>query len=306
MDNSFYLVSVFSILLLVFNEGQVYRRKDIHDMYGGNRQSGISPSAKTPYIFIFTGSSGEQYGYKDEWLNEDVFSYTGEGQSGDMQFTKGNLALRDHLSLDKRVFLFEYIAKGTVKFISELNFLDCDFFETHDTFGEMRIGIKFFFKRVGEARYLIPEELKMKKIAIEPNEAYSGLKKPNSTERKGLVTSRVGQGAYRKSILHRWSYQCAATGYNDTRILIASHIQPWKDSSDSERLDVDNGILLSPDFDALFDRHLISFEPSGKIILGSALERHALGSLGITGKEKIDNLTEGNKHYLSLHNQYIT
>ncbi|MEQ8712304.1 MAG: hypothetical protein RIC80_04770, partial [Cyclobacteriaceae bacterium] len=143
----------------MFNEGQVYRRKDIHDMYGGNRQSGISPSAKTRYIFIFTGSSGAQHGYKDEWLNEGVFSYTGEGQSGDMEFTKGNLALRDHLSTGKRVFLFKYIVKGTVKFINELSFLDCDFFETHDTSGELRTGIKFFFKKVGETKPLLSVEL---------------------------------------------------------------------------------------------------------------------------------------------------
>ena len=296
--------SVFSILLEMFNESQIYRRRDIHDLYGGNRQSGISPSAKAPYIFIFTGSSGQRHGYKDEWLNEDVFSYTGEGQTGNMQFTKGNLALRDHLTTGKRVFLFEYVAKGLVKFISELSFLDCDFFETHDAKGNLRTGIKFFFKRVGDSKYLIPEELFKPKIFEDPEEFYI-LKKTNTTERRGLVTSRVGQGAYRKSILHRWSYQCAVTEYNDTRILIASHIHPWKDSTDEQRLDVDNGILLSPDYDALFDKHLIGFELSGKIILNSKIKKNSLQSLGITGKERINNLTEGNKHYLYLHSQQV-
>ncbi len=288
----------------MFVEGQIYRRKDIHDLYGGNRQSGICPSAKMPYIFIFTGSSGEQHGYKDEWLNEDVFSYTGEGQIGDMQFTKGNLALRDHLITSKRVFLFEYIAKGTIKFVSELSFLDCDYFETHDTAGDVRIGIKFFFRRVGDSKYVIPNELKTSKSLSEPYELYSS-QKPNSTERQGLITSRVGQGAYRKSILHRWSYKCAATGYSDIRVLIASHILPWKEAKDEQRLDVDNGILLSPDYDALFDKHLISFDSSGKIIIGSNTSLNSLKSLGITGKEKISNLTDGNKNYLILHNQQV-
>lgn len=288
----------------MFVEGQIYRRGDIHDLYGGNRQSGICPSAKMPYIFIFTGSSGEQHGYKDEWLNEDVFSYTGEGQIGDMRFTKGNLALRDHLSTSKKVFLFQYIAKGTVEFISELSFLDSDYFETHDTAGDIRNGIKFFFKRVGESKYLIPNELKLSNNARDHKESYQ-IQIPNSTERKGLVTSRVGQGAYRKSILHRWAYRCAASGFNDTRILIASHILPWKESVDEQRLDVDNGILLSPDYDALFDKHLISFETSGKIILSSHFSSDSLKTLGITGKEKIKGLTVGNKEYLNHHNQHI-
>ncbi|MEQ8925761.1 MAG: HNH endonuclease [Fulvivirga sp.] len=289
----------------MFNAGQVYRRRDIHQMYGGNWQSGISSSAKTPYIFIFTGASGEQYGYKDEWLNEDVFSYTGEGQSGDMQFTKGNLALREHLSTGKRVFLFEYVAQGRVKYVSELSFIDCDYFETLDLTGDSRIGIKFFFNRVGESKYTIPDELKSSNLVADPREAYVKIKQPNSTERSGLVTSRVGQGAYRKSILHRWSYKCAASGYNDTRILIASHIQPWKDSNDQERLDVDNGILLSPDYDALFDKHLISFDQAGKIILSSELTKTPIETLGITGKERIDSLNAGNKRYLENHSQLI-
>lgn len=265
----------------MFVAEQIYRRKDIHDLYGGNRQSGICPSAKMPYIFIFTGSSGRQHGYKDEWLNEDVFSYSGEGQIGDMQFTKGNLALRDHLDTSKRVFLFEYIAKGAVKFVDELSFLDCDYFVTHDSAGNDRNGIKFFFKRVGDSKYLIPDELNLSKSFGETKTDYR-IQMPNSTERKGLVTSRVGQGAYRKSIMHRWAYQCAASGFNDTRILIASHILPWKESKNEQRLDVDNGILLSPDYDALFDKHLISFESSGKIILGSELSHDSLKSLGVT------------------------
>jgi 5-methylcytosine-specific restriction protein A len=49
----------------------------IHDEYGGNRQGGIAPSAKAPYIFIFSGKSGAQYGYKDGWDNQNIFSYTG-------------------------------------------------------------------------------------------------------------------------------------------------------------------------------------------------------------------------------------
>jgi 5-methylcytosine-specific restriction enzyme A len=96
---------------LPFIPDQVYhRRTDIHALYGGNWQSGISNSASNPYIFIFTGRSGHQHGYLDGWDNPNVFSYTGEGQIGDMEFTKGNLALRDHQKNGKRVFLFEQAA----------------------------------------------------------------------------------------------------------------------------------------------------------------------------------------------------
>lgn len=285
----------------MFIEGHIYKRSVIHDKYGGNRQSGISPSAQSPNIFIFSGSSGSQYGYKDEWLNEEVFSYTGEGQEGDMSFTKGNLALRDSLKNGKQVFLFEYVAKGMVKYVSELKFLDCDYFHTLDVTGTTRIGIKFFFKRQFKDVYVIPDELQYSTSLLDAQEDYKK-KFPNVTQREGLVTSRVGQGAYRKSILHRWKYKCAVTDYNDPKVLIASHILPWKDSNDQQRLDVDNGILLSPDYDALFDKHLISFDSSsGNIILNSKLSLESVKSLGIKESDRISNISEGNRHYLDMH-----
>lgn len=66
---------------------------------------------KIPYIFIFSGKSGKQNGYEDGWDNPKVFTYTGEGQSGDMEFTKGKLALKDHINNGKRVYLSTEIQK---------------------------------------------------------------------------------------------------------------------------------------------------------------------------------------------------
>ncbi len=124
---------------------------------------------------------------------------------------------------------------------------------------------------------------------------------PNLTTREGLVTSRVGQGEYRQRILKRWKYKCAVIGTSIKEILIASHIVPWKESNDQERLDVDNGLLLSPTYDALFDRNLISFDEDGKIVLSDSMEKVEFYKLGITGTEKINNLSTGNKKYLKRH-----
>jgi hypothetical protein len=268
-------------------------------MYGGNWQSGICPSSTYPYIFIFSGKSGKQHGYEDGWDNPNVFTYTGEGQSGDMNFTRGNLALKDHLKNGKRVFLFQSESSGYVKFISELSFYDVDYFETKDTNGLTRIGIKFFFARKGAYIPVQPTLFDQPSLVAEPQSVYEKI--PNETERKGLVTSRVGQGAYRKRIIHRWEYKCAVNGFDKLNILIASHIVPWADSNDMERLDVDNGLLLSPNYDALFDRHLISFENSGKIILSDSIEEQAYQRIGVTGDEKIQNLSQFNFNYLERH-----
>ena len=276
------------------------RRQEIHALYGGNWQSGICPCANYPYIFIFSGKSGKLHGYQDGWDNPNVFTYTGEGQSGNMEFTRGNLALKDQIKNGKRVFLFESEAKGFVRFKSELEYFDVDYFETIDTSGSTRIGIKFFLKRKGAHIPIQPSLFDQPLVLAEPNSNYE-MNLPNETERKGLVTSRVGQGAYRKRIIHRWEYKCAVTGFENLNLLIASHIVPWSDSSDNERLDVHNGLLLSPTYDALFDRHLISFENSGKIILSDIIEMQAYQKIGLTGNEKILNFSSPNQNYLDRH-----
>jgi len=287
---------------LPFIPKRFYQRKEIHDLYGGNRQSGISPSAKYPYIFIFSGKSGENYGYKDGWDNPNIFSYTGEGQIGDMQFNKGNLALKEHINNEKRVFLFESAKTGFVEFVSELELFDVDYFDTLDVNGTIRIGIKFFFMRIGAFVPVSVEQFKSI-YTNEPTFEYGKIISPNITERTGLVTSRIGQGAYRKRVIHRWEYQCAVTKFDKLEILIASHIVPWSKSTNEERLDVHNGILLSPTFDALFDRHLITFETNGNIVLSNQIEKKAFNRIGVTGEEKIENLSDYNKIYLEKHNQ---
>lgn len=98
---------------LKFVIGQVYQRKqDLHIPFGGGRQSGISSSAQAPVVFIFTGDSGEQYGYRDAIDEHGVFSYTGEGQVGDMTLTGGNLAIANHAAKGKALHLFKSLGKG--------------------------------------------------------------------------------------------------------------------------------------------------------------------------------------------------
>ena len=83
--------------------------------------------------------------------------------------------------------------------------------------------------------------------------------------------------------------------------MIASHIVPWKDSSDEERRDVNNGILLSPTYDALFDKHLISFDDSGSIIISSKI-KNLVNVLGIDPNAKV-KVDDEMKNYLSRHRE---
>ena len=107
-----------------FEAGKVYnRRTDIQLRFGGQRQGGISTPAKYPYVFIFTGDAGLQFGYKDDFRPDGTFWYTGEGQSGDMKMDRGNLAIQTHQRNNKSIILFEYVARGQVRCIGEATYL---------------------------------------------------------------------------------------------------------------------------------------------------------------------------------------
>ncbi len=105
----------------MFVQGKLYRRRDLHNQHGGQSQGGISTPANQNFIFIFTGEQGERYGYSDSWTDDGIFFYTGEGQRGDMQFVRGNKAVRGHFKDGKEVFLFSYgRRRGWVRYVGQM------------------------------------------------------------------------------------------------------------------------------------------------------------------------------------------
>ena len=270
-----------------FAVGAEYKRSLIHDNFGGSRYSGISPSAKSPNIFIFTGKSGQQYGYQDEW-DGDNFLYTGEGQVGDQQMKVGNRALAEHAKMGKSVHLFEGSREAFVRYMGEVTYLDHHVIRAPDRNGEPRNAYRFVLKRAPSAS---AEQMPVSDI-------------PNATERRGLVTSRVGQGKYRQALLKKFNFQCAVTGCALQEVLIASHILPWADANDSERLDPNNGILLSPNYDAVFDRSLISFKDDGNIIFSELLRGEDHRALCLSPNASI-SVNNEMRPYLKKHRETL-
>ena len=98
----------------------------------------------------------------------------------------------------------------------------------------------------------------------------------DETELEAISRRRVGQDKFRKKLIEYWQSKCAVTGIPDNGLLRASHIIPWSNcESGSDRLDVYNGLLLSPFWDAAFDRGLVSFSDSGEVIFNSKLSTEA-------------------------------
>ncbi|MBO8129620.1 MAG: NUDIX domain-containing protein [Peptococcaceae bacterium] len=125
-----------------FQIGSLYKRKDIHDLFGGQRQGGISTPSRHPVIFLFSSKRGEEFGYQDGWKDDGLYYYTGEGQVGDMTFTRGNLAIKNHLKDGKDLFLFE--TEGDLRrFIGRMSFVGYEEVTIPDIKGNLRKGILF-------------------------------------------------------------------------------------------------------------------------------------------------------------------
>jgi putative restriction endonuclease len=117
------------------------------------------------------------------------------------------------------------------------------------------------------------------------------------------VITRVGQERFRKDLIDYWK-ECSLTGCNLVSILRASHIKPWKDSNNIERLDVYNGLLLLPTLDVLFDKGYISFSNTGTILIASEIENRQT-EFGLNKDNKLSQFEEKHKTYLKYHRENV-
>lgn len=127
-----------------FVVGKIYRRRSLHEEYGGQQQGGISTPSGHPVIFLFTGESGQQYGYQDGFQEDSgIFLYTGEGQTGPMQFTRGNRAIADHQKNGKGLHLFEAADRSFVRYVGSANYVGHIWRTAPDRTGTPRKAIVF-------------------------------------------------------------------------------------------------------------------------------------------------------------------
>jgi len=129
-----------------------------------------------------------------------------------------------------------------------------------------------------------------------------------TTEAASIVKSRIGQGKYRQKLEKYWNNCCSVTGLQDSTygsLLTASHIKPWNISTNTERLDVFNGLLLIPNLDKSFDTGYITFNDEGKILISPLLnDPHILGITPLLCLPP-NKLTEKHREYMKHHREVI-
>lgn len=130
--------------------------------------------------------------------------------------------------------------------------------------------------------------------------------KLKETEKEAIVLARRGQGKFKENV-SRIERRCRITLVDRPEHLRASHIKPWRDSSNDERLDGENGLLLTPSIDHLFDRGFISFEDDGKLLLSPVAYKPALQRMGVLTDQLVNvgKFTDGQKCQLDFHRNFV-
>jgi len=261
---------------LPFEVGALYnRQKQIHAVFGGQQQGGISTPKEHPLVIAFTGEAGASHGYHDFWDDDEVFHYFGEGQVGDMKYAAGNRAIGEHVKDGKTLVVFQMMGKGRPyrylgRFMCQSTYVQPG---TPDREGQPRSAIVFRLRSLEASLGLAAGESDQSEIDTASDDV-------GDTTTKRETEVRTKQRLFRERLIGV-EKGCRLTGIEDLRFLRASHIKPWADSTDNERIDGENGLLLAPHADLLFDRGWISFSSSGRLLVSNGLPSGVEGRIGL-------------------------
>jgi hypothetical protein len=268
--------------------GREYDRPFLANLWGYQSFQAISKGVVTPsdtnYIILFVTKSKQiAFQQYNDFIDGNLLFWEGEDKHGSDQRIVNAKSRKDEIHLFYRethhtpfiyfgiIYLTEYqqnLAKPS-EFIFQINSLP----KFPDIVDDINLHSKDFLEIV-------------------------------ETEKQALIKSRIGQGGFREDIIKLWGC-CSLTGLKNISLLKASHIKPWRDSSNFERLDPYNGLLLTPNYDLLFDWGLIAFRENGQIIISNELSRDDRHAFQADENQRLRKVFPENQSFLEYHRAKI-
>ena len=122
------------------------------------------------------------------------------------------------------------------------------------------------------------------------------------TTKKILNSVRLNTSALRALALNRDNYKCLLCDIHDEKLLVCSHIKPWK--TNDGRLDLNNVLTLCKLHDALFDKGYFSFDTGGNVIYSNAKifnDRGIIGFLSNSYNKLNISINDNMEKYIKYH-----
>jgi len=268
--------------------GKNYDRPHLAELWGYKGFQAISRGVVTPansnFIILFVTKEKQQAltQYRD-FIDGDVLFWEGEeGHRTDLRIA------RSSSSIDA-IHLF-YRERHHSPFVY---------------YGEIHlINYRVNTTRPSEFEFSVRRDSGIADIFDEIESRESDYSSLDKTEKDAVVKSRIGQGIFRDRLIDLWK-ACSVTDIENLVLLRASHIKPWKDSTNSERLSQYNGLLLIPNLDHLFDSGLISFNDTGELLISNKLSAMEVDKLGLDKNSKLRKIPVGIKKNLRYHRENV-
>lgn len=268
--------------------GQAYERPFLAKLWGYQSFHAISKGVVTPagtkfIIFFVTKEKQEALTQYNDYIDGNILFWEGEEKH----------------SSDKRVV--EALKNGDKIYLF--------YREVHHTpfvyFGEILLT-DYQLRENAPSEFVFRIEALSSEIDAfkEVSEHAAEYKTLTITEQEQILVSRLGQGNFRRNVIRLWG-SCSVTGLQTVSLLRASHIKPWKDSDNNERLTPYNGLLLIPDYDFLFDRGYISFKNSGSIVVSQRLSPFARKVFDVREDLQLRKVFPESKEYLEFHRSEV-
>lgn len=281
---------------ITIEPGTVLNNNQLTSIFLCAPQGGMRRSHRTNTLVLISDKTGL---YQDR-KEDGIYHYTGMGQVGDQTLTSQNKTLAESRENGIEVHLFEVFKPKEYTYQGKVELADTPYTERQkDNNGDMR-NVWIFPLRLVEDDQEWIQEIEQLESIIEKDAALE------ETEKERIVKTRIGQSKFKQKLLSQ-SKQCALCGVDDGRFLIASHIKPWSESTNEERLDVNNGLLLCPNHDSLFDKGFISFDKEGKLLISDSLNETVRIFMNINSQLHLNNY-KNKSHYINwhLHNKFLS
>ncbi|MDP9078600.1 MAG: HNH endonuclease [Bacteroidota bacterium] len=264
--------------------GEFYDRNFLTELWGYKGRQAISKGVVTPansdsIVLFVTKEKQRSLTQYEDYISDDYLYWEGEEKGAN------NNRIINATKHDHPIHLFyRYIHHSDFKYMGDIRLVSF--------IPKENAPFKFIFN-------ISPEKISSLITLNEPLPLYGNI----DTEREATVLSRIGQGKFRVDLLDLWD-ACSITDVKVPEILKASHIKPWKNCDNFERLDPYNGLVLTPTLDTLFDRGFITFENKGQIIISKEIESYSK-ILNISPDMKLRKQFENNRDYLEYHRDEV-
>ena len=280
------------MIAISFDKLRIYHEYDrpyLAKLWGFNGYAGISrgvitPASNTKIIILFvTKEKQDTFTQYNDYIDGNLLHWEGEKKHGSDQ------KIASSKETSTKIYLF-YRSIHHSPFIY---------------YGEIILKSHLqMYEKPSEFTFVISSLLQPSTLLDEIKDHDQEFNTLNDTEKDAIIKSRIGQGKFRKRLIEKWG-ACSVTNLSNLSLLRASHIKPWSACDNHERLDPDNGLLLHPSLDHLFDSGLITFNSNGNIVITSKITDSELAILNISTDMALSHMSEKTREYLKYHKNHV-